>query len=318
MNVAQSLLLEIARCPVMETCLETRHEGHPCATVVQHQWAGIPYEERRRRWRAEHHVPEPWVGHLERAPLLFLSSNPSLSVTRPVQAPQPAPPESLPNAGTLERDHPAVRRGLQAPRAAWSDAELIDRYSAAFDVWMADGVRQIVDSDGTVGRVVPFWRAVKRLAHGLLDRPVVPGADYALTEIVHCKSRNEIGVASAAAECVPRYLRRVLALSPATVVVVLGSRARHAVRTELGYPNAGVVSAPIDIEGRTRLLILLAHPAARGASRYPKRLADADLVRVRGWLRQQQQSRKFTWEADDVRLTKPPFRTTSSRSRLPG
>jgi len=60
-NAERSLLLEIARCPLI--C-----QG-PCSLVAsaQHEW---PLES----WQ----VPEPWTGHLD-APIIFISSNPSIS-----------------------------------------------------------------------------------------------------------------------------------------------------------------------------------------------------------------------------------------------
>src|SRR3954452_12890270 len=86
------LLTEIARCPLVEFNLTVEQPTHPCRKVVVHQWPDapseaewgarkrkdwpdLPVEERRARWRREHHVPEPWLGHIEQAPLLFVSSN---------------------------------------------------------------------------------------------------------------------------------------------------------------------------------------------------------------------------------------------------
>lgn len=180
--------------------------------------AGHPAAERRDRWRLEHHVPEPWVGHIERAPLLFLSTNPSLAGHRPRHARPEAPVVPFQRAETFKAEHPAVARGLQNPRPAWSDEELIDRFTHAFDVWMPDGVRQI-GQNGALGTPVAFWRDVSKLAASFFGRAVIPGIDYALTEVVHCKSTNEVGVPTASPECARRYLRRVLALSPSAVIV---------------------------------------------------------------------------------------------------
>jgi hypothetical protein len=295
----------------MVRCLESGESRHPCTDVVLHQWPGIADEDRRLRWRAEHHVPEPWVGHLDSAPLLFLSSNPSLSNTRPPIAPShdDVQPLEHPRSGS-GIDHPALWQGLQAPRFAWSDEELVDRFTAAFDVWMPDGVRQILSADGATGHVVVFWRAVKKHAEDLLDRGVVPGVDYALTEVVHCKSRNEDGVANAAVSCVPMYLRSVLSLSPAALIVVLGSQARNGFRKEFGYPDAGLISRPLEIAGRERRIVFLAHPAARSKSKYPRRLTGRELIEAREWVTEHARSAKYSWGADDVVLTKRPRRRT--------
>lgn len=304
MSAAEQLLVTIARCPVVTECVTT-DIGHPCAGVVRHQWPGIPAEERRSRWRQEHHIPEPWLGHIEEAPILFISSNPSLSSQRPPQRVPSTPSAPFPDAHRLQAEHPAVRQGLRAPKPDWSDVELIDRFNSGFDIWMTDGIRQ-VGQVGTVAKPVPFWRDVKALSDALLGRPAAPGIDYALTEVVHCKSRDEVGVVAAAAECVPRYLRRVLALSPAVLLVVLGRHARQAVRAELSYPDDRILSEPMEIEGRPRRLMLLSHPAARSAARYPKRPSDADLAIVTDMLSEESRARKFRWEAGDIQVTKRP------------
>src|SRR4051812_1177628 len=74
------LMIAIGRCPIMEAHLEGRGGNQLCRKVVLHQWKKVPCDEaRERRWRREHHVPVPWVGHLESAPILFISSNPNLT-----------------------------------------------------------------------------------------------------------------------------------------------------------------------------------------------------------------------------------------------
>jgi hypothetical protein len=164
--------LEITRCPIVQECLCTDDRGHPCTVVVRHQWPDIPAAERRTRWFVEHQVPEPWVGHIDSAPLLYLSSNPSLSSRRERRAPPKTPIVRLPNEEKLRDSHPAVAQGLHAPKPAWTDRELIDQFRAAFEVWMSDGVRPIVEPSGSLGQAVPFWRSVKELAQTILDHPV--------------------------------------------------------------------------------------------------------------------------------------------------
>lgn len=47
------------------------------------------------------------------------------------------------------------------------------------------------------GDWVRFWAAVRKQAFRLLGHLAVPGVDYAMTEVVHCKSAGERGVADA-------------------------------------------------------------------------------------------------------------------------
>ncbi len=99
--------------------------------------------------------------------------------------------------------------------------------------------------------------------------------------------QQEIGVAKAAKQCVPRYLPCTLALSPAAVIVILGGHARQAFRRTYVYPDADVVSQPLIIEGTERRIVFLSHPEAREGGnarplKYPKRLDpdDRDVVRA--------------------------------------
>jgi hypothetical protein len=52
----------------------------------------------------------------------------------------------------------------------------------------------------------------------------VPGQDYALTEVVHCGSGVERGVDEALETCSSRYLKRVISLSPAKLLVLVGTK----------------------------------------------------------------------------------------------
>lgn len=72
-------LLEVARCPILEQCLEAAQPSHPCAGVVLTQWSDVSPTERIATWRARHQLPEPWRGRINVAPILFVSSNPSIS-----------------------------------------------------------------------------------------------------------------------------------------------------------------------------------------------------------------------------------------------
>ena len=120
MTPARELLLRIARCPVVEECLVGDETGHPCGRIVREQWPDAPAEERVARWRGDHHLPEPWAGHLDEAPLLFLGSSPALWADRP--------------------DGP---RAARAPRPAWDDAEIADRFDGTFDRTAPDGVHRV-------------------------------------------------------------------------------------------------------------------------------------------------------------------------------
>jgi hypothetical protein len=192
---------------------------------------------------AERWVPEPWSGHIERAPILFLSSNPSAG-----------DPDAPPVAGDLT--------------SSSDEDTLWHTFEDAFDAgpWIGiDEGTHLRSAAGERGRYVAYWGSCKARATELLGRPSRPGIDYTLTEVVHCGSQHEVGVWPASTECVPRYLNRVLSISPATVVAVVGSVARDVVRNM--FPalagNSRYVG-PLEWAGRQRYVLFLPHPNARG------------------------------------------------------
>ena len=167
--------------------------SHPCFTVVSQQALDI----------ADRQIPEPWAGRIDEAPLLFISSNPSLNER-----------ESYPRA----RDS----------RSAAVGHYFNERFGLGEDQ-VRDGIHPPPHTSGK-RRGVAYWVAVRanaRLLHG--HTSVVPGRDYALTEVVHCKSRQEAGVKSAAPTCTDLWLRPVLEASPPSVVILVGATAQQSV-----------------------------------------------------------------------------------------
>jgi hypothetical protein len=79
---------------------------------------------------------------------------------------------------------------------------------------------------------------------------------------VHCKSKAERGVAEALPVCAGLYLRRVLAVSVASVLVVFGEKTREHLALVQGIRSEGGLFGPSTIEGRDRLVVFLPHPAS--------------------------------------------------------
>jgi hypothetical protein len=206
------------------------------------------------------HVPEPWNGDIAAAPILFISSNPSFDAKE------------------------------RFPIGLWTDAEIASFFHDRFEKFIADGVRPERVGGGPKGNV-RFLVEVRAIARKLLGREVVPGEDYVLTEVVHCKSRNNRGVAQAAAMCSTRWLQKVLDASEARVVIVLGVFARQAVAPLLGSDGR----APVERDGRfyvflgaqgsnqpRKLSVCVPDPAVREAIVATAR--DAPFVRAAGGL----------------------------------
>lgn len=229
----ERLLLEIARCP---NVVLGRQGIGACAAVTAPQ-ADVP--------EGQHQVPEPWSGDLS-APILFISSNPSIST-----------PDSN---GEVEA----------YPTLSDDDETLIQFFDGRFGEFGApvvDGRRCRLQGNEIryARRPTSFWCSVRARAKDLLGREPRPGIDYAMTEVVHCKSRSEIGVAEASAVCAEKYLESVLDLSEAKVVVCFGAHAGHAMREHLGLTGDANHFGPDD--SRQFHVCFLPHPNARGGKK---------------------------------------------------
>lgn len=238
----RTLLLNIARCTNLEAC-KTSPE-HPCSRIVGAQQVG----------QAALHLPEPWSGDIEMAPILFVSSNPGGSAD-----------ELFPTWG-------------------WPDDDLVDYFANRFGggrkPWILDGNRRL-NLDGKHSGARPYWSNIKKRAREILGREPVPGVDYAITEIVHCKSRQEIGVTEALAECSGRFLRRVLRASAAAVIVAVGGKVRRHLLEELDLRGAGALLGPQPLEGKERVVLCLGHPAGPKPKRLGNCLSAAEIQRLR-------------------------------------
>ncbi len=243
-----TLLNEIAHCPHVNFCIQNPSVEHPCREIVLSQSSST---------LNEYQVPEPWSGRIEQAPVLFLSSNPSISSVE------------------------------DYPRWSWSDDAIDDffnnRFGGGRKEWILNGIKSI-KKDGNYSCRVNFWRAVQKRAFELFQRNVTPGIDYEITEIVHCKTVSEIGVKKAQNHCVQNYLKKVLEISSARVVVVLGASARKAMQHEFNIPKDVSLFGPIAIGDREKLITFLPHPSAFGIKKFANCLKSEELESLRAFL----------------------------------
>ena len=231
------LLLAIVHCPEID---QARGDaGHPCAGIVGLQQP------------AQFQKPEPWRGHIDTAPILFVSSNPSI-------------------------------RGKEAfPPADWKDQHVINHYQRCFD---DDGASIPGHIDKATYNSVQFWREVRGRATEIIGRQAVQGSDFALTELVHCKSEGEKGVAKAHLTCAGRWLDRVLQVSGASIIVLLGRRARDHCAARWHLDKAQRVHFDVPVSGGERAVLILPHPNARGPRKVADFVTPEELARLRALL----------------------------------
>ena len=226
---SRNLLLGITRCPNLAAA--RTDPSRPCSTIVSLQSGD------------EYHVPEPWCGHIETAPILFVSSNPSISEVECF------------------------------PTPSWSPEDTADFFERRFDF--------------DAGHITPkaynrvrYWSSVRARAREIFGRDATPGVDFALTEVVHCKSRQEKGVAAAMGTCAERWLSPVLAQSEALVVVLLGKRAQGAWSKIWGLDVLQSAHFGVDLGGRMRAVVLLPHPNAFEPKTVAARVSKDNLRRL--------------------------------------
>jgi uracil-DNA glycosylase len=167
-------------------------------------------------------------------------------------------------------EHPLRAKLGDSPVWNWNDDDTVRWYEDAFEFRIENGIRAL-GAEGTARDSTPFWSAVKKRAEELIPtKKVRAGVDYALTEVVHCKSRNELGVKEALETCSSRYLRKTLEASYARAIVVLGSWAAKAVERTLGLDSYPLLRGPVMLGSRVRHIAFLPHPNARKPRTFAK------------------------------------------------
>lgn len=210
MSIDLGLARAICSCPEVQKAIgDTKH---PCFKVVQQQTLLIASEVERQR-------PEPWIGTMSKASLLFVSSNPSISED-PEDLREDFPTNSMsPDDSAdyfLNRFNPA----LENVHATFGHAVEPDFLTRSKDGEYRSGTKSPKRPQNT-------WAKTHERAIELLGTSAHPHLDYALTEIVHCKSKNGIGVvAKASSFCINKWMTDIFALSPAKVVILFGGKVR--------------------------------------------------------------------------------------------
>ncbi|MEV0288823.1 hypothetical protein AB0H36_32290 [Kribbella sp. NPDC050820] len=257
----RQLLFDITNCADVPAA--SFDSTHPCHKIVGTQ----------RGLSDGFQVPEPWAGHIGLAPLLFVSSNPSISEAEPYPT--------------------------------WADDR--ERRITFFEERFGDGPGQVKDGvyfplatqykgSWHSPRAVQFWNACKRNAELLFQRAVRPGVDYAMTEVVHCKSHSEKGVQHARQRCSNRWLRAILEVSPATVVVVLGEHARVAICEHTSGDLAYWTATRVAVAGRDRVVAVARHPNFHGPRKWTDHFAESALAELSNALRSESNSQESSAE----------------------
>jgi hypothetical protein len=127
--------------------------------------------------------------------------------------------------------------------------------------------------DGSYKRLkgVSFWSDVHNIARIVLNRDVQIGKDYAITEIIHCKTRTENGVNRKCYEqCLTKWFNQILDVAKnVRSIVVVGKNPRDYVGRFLQIENPQCYKwyECMTLFGRNYKLLFVDHHAARKPGR---------------------------------------------------
>jgi hypothetical protein len=167
----------------------------------------------------------------------------------------------------------------------WQDSDIADfminRFKPEHGWVLNRRHRKVETADGlTWGTPEPYWGWVEQQTYALLGSGTAWYEQAVMTEVVHCKSNGEEGVAQAAPLCAQKHMDRILDASPAGLVVVVGSKAAQTLKlaypavfqhrplfgkhVEHGVPYQEQNLLQMVLGGRNRLVCFLKHPSAHG------------------------------------------------------
>ena len=207
---AESLAFEISSCDEINSALID--SAHPCHQVVSWQ---------KDKWNLKiqsiqdspMHRPEAWTGDLTKAPIIFISSNPSFNSE-----------ENFPNW----RENQWVKSKI----LDFALNRFSDNFAREYGATQSSTLKncdKTIEKNGKLSKNrVRYWSWVRRLVSFVLDKSEAEVSaidDYVMTEIVHCKSEYEKGVISARKKCKDKYLERIITISPARLIFVVGKNA---------------------------------------------------------------------------------------------
>ena len=241
----KKLLEEITNCEIIQKTL-TENCKSDCEKIIKSQ---------KSNTYKNFQLPEPWNGDIENCKILFLSSNPSFNQD-----------EKYPLG---DSDY-------------WTKSDVsdffINRFSPDKD-YVKNELYTLQSAGGYSKNWVRFWAAVRNIARVILDtKSTVAGKDYAMTEIVHCKSRDEEGVQDAMDTCANKFLDKIIKISKAKIIICLGKKTADVVKrryeietTEMFFENSAM----------DKVFLFLPHPNAREERNLNKILTHDELENLK-------------------------------------
>ncbi len=248
------LLFDIAECKNFLTLTNTVNRNHPCDEIIDFQ------RVQGAKVQNDFQIPEPWSGDIINAPILIISSNPAYSNI-----------ELYPN--------------LSWPKPIIADF-FINRFKDRGPKYSWVFNNKVLNKDGTRGRTVRYWASIRNRVKELLGYVPKPGIDYCITELVHCKSSQQIGVASALPECIKRFWVGKTSVSGAKVIIAIGSFVRNYFNGQNNINGVPVIYLP--------------HPNAFQPKKLSDHYTDDEIEELRKLLKKNQNRQKIDYSDIDL------------------
>ena len=214
------LAIEISHCD--EIPLAIKKFRHPCHLVASSQNPGEP---------GGRQLADAWSGGIATGRVLFISPSPAINED-PSKKREDFPTKSwsLERAGEYfthkfdQSRQPIISTFRHPTKPDFLTRSLDGRYRGG----VGGSHRQQKSALGIHERAVE-----------LLGDYADPQLDYAVTDIVHCKSTKGVGALQASTHCLNKWMDRTLEISPANLIVVLGAKSRSwfAVRWLMNAPK---------------------------------------------------------------------------------
>lgn len=220
----QKLLWDIIKCG-MNNCPLPNSDCYPI------------YQSQNCNTVGDFQVPEPWSGDIENAPILFVGINPGFTpgeLYPKLNNPYWTDPNS-PGLFDLSKVEDFFENRFNNDKNTHPNPYVKitnQQGKLSFSVRM---------NDGSYKNVQGYWNYIQSISDCLLKRPTTPGIDYALTELVHCKSANIRGIKTGCyKKCANSFFNDILSVATnLQYLIVIGAQTRKYVATLLNHcdPN---------------------------------------------------------------------------------
>ena len=201
------------------------------------------------------HVPEPWNGHLSSAKIMYVSSNPSIDCR-----------EYFPHNHCLDKcicdffdnrfyNGKIITHQKEVSVQFWT-------YLIKYSNWINDCLKK--------NPPIPQKIQKNKGKHFYSDLN-----DFIVsTEIVHCKSKKEFGVAQCKQHCFDKWMKQITQNFTGNYIVILGSQAQKYCNAIINIVNS------LPLPQKNINVINLPHPKARMKDKNRQLLVYSELQKI--------------------------------------